>query len=163
MMLSLFGDAIVAVLLIATISYAAVLNARLAVLRGDRAKLEELVRGLTVAADRAEAGIAALKAAAEDVGRRLEKRTEEGRGLRDDLAYMIERGVAIADRLEGGIRARREDATLDSPAERKREPKIDLAPRQTPAPEAKTEAAAAPRAAAPSRAERELMRALSGR
>jgi len=163
MMLSLFGDAIVAVLLIATISYAAVLNARLAVLRGDRAKLEELVRGLTVAADRAEAGIAALKAAADDVGRRLEKRTEEGRGLREDLSYMIERGVAIADRLEGGIRARREDAAAEAPPERRREPKIELAPRAAPAPEPKPEATPAPRTNAPSRAERELMRALSGR
>jgi hypothetical protein len=163
MMLSLFGDAIVAVLLIATISYAAVLNARLGVLRGDRVKLEELVRGLTIAADRAEAGIAALRAAADDVGRRLEKKTEEGRGLREDLTYMIERGIAIADRLEGGIRARREDAVIEAPSERKREPKIDLAPRPAPAPEPKTEQPAAPRAAAPSRAERELMRALSGR
>ena len=161
MMLSLFGDAIVAVLLIATISYAAVLNARLGVLRGDRVKLEELVRGLTIAADRAEAGIAALRGAADDVGRRLEKKTEEGRALREDLTYMIERGIAIADRLEGGIRARREDATVEAPSERKREPKIDLTPR--PAPEPKTEAVSAPRAAAPSRAERELMRALSGR
>lgn len=163
MMLSLFGDAVVAVLLIATISYAAVLNARLGVLRGDRAKLEELVQGLTVAAGRAEAGIAALKAAADDVGRRLEKKTEEGRGLRDDLTYMIERGVAIADRLEGGIRARREDAMLDAATERKREPKIDLAPRAAHTAEAKTDGAGAPRASAPSRAERELMRALSGR
>lgn len=163
MMLSLFGDAIVAVLLIATISYAAVLNARLGVLRGDRVKLEELVRGLTIAADRAEAGIAALRAAADDVGRRLEKKTEEGRGLREDLTYMIERGIAIADRLEGGIRARREDVVAEAPTERKREPKIDLAPRPTPAPEPKIETASAPRAAAPSRAERELMRALSGR
>lgn len=163
MMLSLFGDAVVAVLLIATISYAAVLNARLSVLRNDRAKLEELVRGLTVAADRAEAGIAALKAAADDVGRRLEKRTEEGRGLRDDLTYMIERGVAIADRLEGGIRARREETVAEAPVERKREPKIDLAPRAPQVTEAKAEPPAPARAAAPSRAERELMRALSGR
>ena len=53
-MLSLFGDAIVALLLIATIGYSAVLNRRLGVLRNDRDKLEVLVRGLTVAAQRAE-------------------------------------------------------------------------------------------------------------
>ena len=77
MMLSLFGDAVVALLLVATISYAAVLNRRLGVLRGDRAKLEELVQGLTVAAQRAEAGISALKATAEDGGKRLESKIEE--------------------------------------------------------------------------------------
>ena len=80
MMLSLFGDAVVAVLLIATIGYAAVLNRRLSVLRGDRAKLEELIQGLTVAAQRAEAGIAGLKDGGR--GRRPRPREEDRRGAR---------------------------------------------------------------------------------
>ncbi|HUZ72598.1 MAG TPA: DUF6468 domain-containing protein [Stellaceae bacterium] len=164
MMLSLVGDAVVAVLLIATIAYAAMLNARLGVLRGDRAKLDELIQSLTVAAARAEAGIAALKAAAADTGRGLEKKIEEGRGLRDDLTYMLERGGGVADRLAGTIRARRESATPDMLGERKREPKIDLAPRAPAAAEPKPAAnIAAARAAAPSRAERELLKAMSGR
>ncbi|HXQ51254.1 MAG TPA: DUF6468 domain-containing protein [Stellaceae bacterium] len=160
MMLSLFGDAVVAVLLIATIAYAAVLNRRLSVLRGDRAKLDELIQGLTVAAHRAEGGIAGLKGAAEDVGRGLEKKIEQARGLRDDLHYMLERGGAIADRLEGTIRARRDEGKTD-PAERKREPKLDPAPRAEPRVVAASPEA--PRTQAPSRAERELLRALAGR
>ncbi len=100
MMLSLFGDVVVAALLVTTIAYAAVLNRRLGVLRNDRDKFQELIQGLTVAAQRAEAGIAGLKLAAEDVGRRLEKKIEEGQGLRDDLSYMLERGGGVADRLE---------------------------------------------------------------
>jgi hypothetical protein len=160
MMLSLFGDAIVAVLLVATISYAAVLNQRLAVLRGDRAKLEELVLGLTVAAQRAEAGIAGLKAAADDVGRGLERRIEQARSLRDDLGYMLERGGPIADRLEGTIRARRDEPKPEG-TERKREPKLDPAPRPEPRVAAATDDA--PRGHASSRAERELLRALAGR
>jgi len=156
MMLSLFGDAVVAVLLVVTISYAVMLNQRLGVLRGDRAKLEALVNGLTVAAQRAESGIAALKEASEDSGRRLEKMIVEGQKLRDDLTYMLERGSLIADRLEGTIRARRDDVRAE-PAERKREPKLETPPRAV-APEGET-----PRAIAPSRAERELLRALAGR
>ena len=128
MMLSLFGDAVVAVLLVVTISYAVMLNQRLGVLRGDRAKLEALVNGLTVAAQRAESGIAALKEASEDSGRRLEKTIVEGQKLRDDLTYMLERGSLIADRLEGTIRARRDDVRAE-PAERKREPKLETPPR----------------------------------
>lgn len=158
MMLGLVGDAIVAVLLVATIFYAAMLNRRLGVLRGDRAKLDELIQGLSVAAERAEAGIAALKAATEDVGRGLERKIEQGRGLRDDLTYMIERGGGIADRLEGTIRARREGPTPER--RRERDPKLDLVPRAPVPAEPKV---ATDGAAAPSRAERELLRALSGR
>ncbi len=156
MMLSVFGDAVVCLLLIVTISYAAVLNRRLNVLRGDRAQLETLVNGLTVAAQRAESGIAGLKEASEDSGRRLEKQIEEGKRLRDDLHYMLERGSQIADRLEGTIRARRDEVRAE-PVEKKREPKLDTPPRPA-APESET-----PRAIAPSRAERELLRALAGR
>ncbi len=70
---------------------------------------------------------------------------------------MLERGGGIADRLEGTIRARRENATPETTGERKREPKIDLVPR-APVAEPKPAAdVAAARAAAPSRAERELL------
>lgn len=168
MMLSLFGDAIVAVLLVATISYAAVLNQRLAVLRGDRVKLEELVLGLTVAAQRAEAGIGQLRAAAEDVGRGLERRIEQARSLRDDLGYMLERGGPVADRLEGTIRARRDETKTEvkpdhktEGTERKREPKLDTGARAEPRIAAAADDAA--RGPAPSRAERQLLRALAGR
>jgi len=159
MMLSLLGDAVVAVLLVATIAYAAMLNARLGVLRGDRAKLEELIRALSAAAVRAEGGIAALKAAAADTGRLLEKKIEEGRSLRDDLTYMLERGGGVADRLAGTIRARRDHAPVAASGERRREPKVELEPRAQAAAEPKPAAAAV----APSRAERELLKAMSGR
>ncbi|HUK60763.1 MAG TPA: DUF6468 domain-containing protein [Stellaceae bacterium] len=160
MMLSLFGDAVVCLLLIVTISYAAILNRRLSVLRGDRAKLEALVAGLTVAAQRAEAGIAGLREASEDSGRRLEKQIELGKTLRDDLHYMLERGGQIADRLEGTIRARRDVARPD-PADKKREPKLETPPRAEP--RAAAPEAGAARTVAPSRAERELLRALASR
>jgi len=159
MMLSLFGDIVVAALLVTTIAYAAVLNRRLGVLRNDRDKFQELIQSLTVAAQRAEAGIAGLKLAAEDVGRRLEKKIEEGQGLRDDLSYMLERGGGVADRLEGTIRARREAATPEAAPERKREPKAEPPPRAP----VRVEPKIAVEAATPSRAERELLRALGGR
>jgi len=161
MMLSLFGDAVVALLLIATISYAAVLNQRLAVLRNDRAKLEELVNGLTVAAQRAESGIAGLKVASEDHGERLAKKIDDARALRDDLTYLLERGGSVADRLEGTIRAKRDGAK----PEPKREPKPDQPPRVEPRLSVAASGAedGAARGLAPSRAERELLRALSGR
>ena len=163
MMLSLVGDGVVAVLLIATISYAAVLNRRLGVLRGDRAKLEALIQSLSVAAARAEVGIAGLKTAAEDVGRQLDKKTEEGRGLRDDLAYLLERGHGVADRLEDTIRARR-DAGAPASSERKRDGRPEPALRAVPNADTRSagEDGRAP-SPIPSRAERELLKALGGR
>src|SRR5215467_1796683 len=107
---TLICDITVALLLIAAIGYAAVLNRRLAVLREDRAKLEELIRGLNVASVSAQTGIAGLRKATEEVGRDLEKELAASRSLRDDLHYLIERGGAVADRLEGVIRTRRDEA-----------------------------------------------------
>jgi hypothetical protein len=142
MTLALAGDLIVAVLLLVTIVYSTVLNRRLAALRGDKDELHALVEGLAKTTASAVAGIAALKAAAETVGRELEAGRAKAQALRDDLAYLVERGNSAADRLEGGIRAQRQAVRA-----------------------AETPAAAAPTpiaGASASRAERDLMRALAG-
>jgi hypothetical protein len=111
-----------------------------------------------------------LRAAAHDIGRALEKKLQDAQSLRDDLGYMIERGGATADRLEGTLRTRREAATPEAahPAQPER-------PRAAPAPAFKTprsepaaaklveQMAARLAPPAPSRAERELLRALGGR
>jgi hypothetical protein len=141
MTLALAGDLIVAVLLIIAIAYSAVLNRRLALLRGDKAELQTLVEGLAKTTASAGAGVATLKAAAETIGHELEARRAKAEALRDDLSYLIERGNTAADRLEASIRAQRDTAR---PAE--------TAPSPTPI-----------AAAAPSRAERDLLRALAGR
>jgi hypothetical protein len=91
---TLIGDVTVAILLIVAIGYAAVLNRRLAVLREDRAKLEELIQGLNVASVSAQTGIAGLRKVTEEVGKDLEKELAASRSLRDDLHYLIERGGA---------------------------------------------------------------------
>jgi hypothetical protein len=155
---TLISDITVAFLLITTIGYVAVLNRRLGVLRDDKAKLEELIKGLNAASINAQAGIAGLRQATEEVGRDLEKELVAGRSLRDDLHSLIERGGSVADRLEGTIRARREEA-----------PRVA----EMPGPRASAGGKVAQLRAAPdeqqpppnqiSRAERELLRALGGR
>ena len=156
MTVTLICDITVAILLIATIGYAAVLNRRLGVLREDRAKLEELIQGLTVASVNAQNGIAGLRKATEEVGRDLEKELAVSRSLRDDLHYLIERGGAVADRLEGGIRTRREEAPRITEVAAASRPAISGKVAQL-----RTETQEAP--AQISRAERELLRALGGR
>ncbi len=118
-MLSLLGDVVVALLLIATIGYSVVLNRRLTSVRADREKFEALIKNLNTASQRAEAAIGNLRTTAEDLGRRLEKRVEEARGLSDDLVYMIERGSGIADKLASQIRSSRDEMKPDFKPEAK--------------------------------------------
>ncbi|HYM04552.1 MAG TPA: DUF6468 domain-containing protein [Stellaceae bacterium] len=182
----IIADGVVAALLVVTILYASVLNRRLAALRGDKAQLQALVQSLATASQQAESGIAALKAATDDIGRQLEKKAEQAQSLREDLTYMIDRGGMLADRLEGTIRTRREEpkseAARPRAAERPMPPDRPLtadrqrpsdrlrsvdAPRGTAGLMAAAVAAAAeePTAGggAPSRTERNLLRALAGR
>ncbi|HTS92954.1 MAG TPA: DUF6468 domain-containing protein [Stellaceae bacterium] len=160
---SLLGDALVAVLLVATIVYVLRLNRRLGVLRDDKAKLEELIRGLTVASENARAGILGLKDAAGEIGKELQKRITAGQLLRDDINYLIERGGAVADRLEGTVRTRREAPSRAGGEDRPAEP-------ATAASDKVTALRVDPEADAPtrrgsqiSRTERNLLRALGAR
>lgn len=155
---TLISDITVACLLIATIGYVAVLNGRLGVLRRDKAKLEELIKGLNTASTNAQAGIAGLRQATEELGRGLDKDLAAGRSLRDDLHYLIGRGGSVADRLEGSIRARREDGprVADAPA-----PRASAAGTVAQLHAGSEEPE--PRTSPVSRAERELLRALGGR
>jgi hypothetical protein len=170
MTLTLTADLTVAILLVFTIYYASKLSRRLNALRADKAALQTLVQNLTQAAQNAEAGIRGLKAAAEETGRELHRKLQDGRSLHDDLAYMIDRGGGIADRMETSLRSRRDEPKAQAPRPRPVEPlrAPEAEPRRGPKPATnfiqEMAARLAPdNSAAPSRAERELLRALSGR
>jgi hypothetical protein len=159
-MLSFAGDAIVALLLIATIGYSMVLNRRLSMVRNDREKFEVLVRNLNAASQRAEGAVTNLRVTADDLSRRLEKKVEEARALADDLTYMIERGDGLADKLANQIRAGRDALKPDFQPEPKQAPKPQprvaehfvepAAPAVTPVPQAEPAPRRAP--AEPTRA-----------
>jgi hypothetical protein len=96
---TLIADGIVAFLLVITIFYAAKLSRKLSALRADKAELQALVLSLAEASQSAEAGVMGLKAGAEEIGRLLAKKMQDAQSLREDLAYMIDRGGIVADRL----------------------------------------------------------------
>jgi hypothetical protein len=159
MTLPFAGDLVVAILLVVTIIYAAVLNRRLAALRSDKMELQTLIPSLSTASHGAEAAVAALKSANEEFGRQLETKVARAQGLGDDLSYMIERGSTLADRLEGALRAQRDLPGADTPAHKPEARTVALA-------EARTDSAAKERgnhSSLPSRTERDLLRALAGR
>jgi len=157
---ALAADGTVSFLLLITIYYCFVLSRRLRALRADRAALGALIDKLAAASNDAAQGIAGLKSAAADIGGELDGRLRQARDLRDDLSYMLERGGALADLMEGAIRARRDEPKPESgrPAPRVASERRDSKPVPV------ADAAARPQRAAgtPSRAERALLRALGG-
>lgn len=117
MMLNIILDIVVAGLLVATIVYAVLLSRRLGALRNDKQQLEELVSSLDASSQRAEGSIAALRETAERIGQQLQQRIDQGKALQGDLSYIIDLGGGLADRLEGTIRARRDDSRTAPAAE----------------------------------------------
>ncbi len=161
-------DLIVAGLLVATIVYAIILSKRLGALRNDKAQLEALIRSLDESARRAESAIAVLKRTSDEAGRELQMRIDQGQGLRTDLSYMIDLGGGLADRLESGVRAQRDERNGAAPrparTEESRAPRRPAVPQPGEARKAPADDDEDPRVAGfPSRAERLLRRALDAR
>ena len=82
-------------LLGATLFNAVRLERALGVLKRDRAVLEELVAGFNDSTRQAEAGVERLRGAADGAGRQIARQIEQAQRLRDDLAFLSERGEKL--------------------------------------------------------------------
>ncbi|HBK04428.1 MAG TPA: hypothetical protein DDZ81_01050 [Acetobacteraceae bacterium] len=117
-------EIVLMVLLAATLFQAIRLERALGVLKRDRASLEALVAGFNTSTNQAETGIQRLRAAADGTGRQIEVQLTKSVSLKDDLAFLTERGDRLADRLEALVRtarplaADRAEATGTNQAER---------------------------------------------
>lgn len=105
-------DIVVILLLVPTIIYAVILNRRLTALRRSREELSKVVNSFNEATMRAEAGIPKLKKATTEANQTLKDRVDKAQTLRDDLAFMIERAEELATRLEGAVRAARNEGLM---------------------------------------------------
>ncbi len=91
-------------LLTATLFHALRLERALGVLKRDRVALEALVAGFNASTTQAETSIVRLRQAADGAGREIAQRIDSGAVLKDDLAFLSERGERLADRLETLVR-----------------------------------------------------------
>ena len=98
-MLSLLIDGLLILLLAATVIYCAVLNRRLSVLRKSEGELQAMIASFNMATARAESSIDSLKKTAGSLQAKLTDQVSEAKALYDDLAFIIDRGDALADRL----------------------------------------------------------------
>lgn len=108
---ALIIDVVVAVLLVVTIIYAVGLNRRLSAMRRDRAKLEKIANEFAQSTAKANDSITHLKSTNEALQRQL----DTAQSLRDDLAYLLDRGEKSADRLEELVREARDKAGVAPP------------------------------------------------
>ena len=105
-MVSLLLDGLVAVLLVATIAYAALLNRRFGTLREGKEELREIVNSFDAAMTRIETGLGKLKQVGNPTSGELKELVAEARALRDELSFLLDRGGALASRLENSTKAR---------------------------------------------------------
>jgi len=101
---TLIIDIAVAVLLVVTIAYAMVLNKRLNRLRKDKKDLENLARTFGESTQRAEENLNQLRT----VAQALDIQMQRAQTLRDDIAFLADRGGSTADRLEELVREARD-------------------------------------------------------
>ncbi|MGB0683143.1 MAG: DUF6468 domain-containing protein [Magnetovibrionaceae bacterium] len=138
---ALLLDITVAFLLVVTIGYAFVLNQKLTAIRRDRAELESVAASFAQATLRAEESIRKLKMSADG----LQGQIDKSDSLREDLAFLVQRGGQAADRLEELVRdARAVEPSTARPAQAAPEP---MAGQQQPQPQARAQATAAPKPA----------------
>jgi hypothetical protein len=138
-------ELVLVALLGVTLVHAVRLERALRILRQDRTALGEAIAGFDDSARQAETGIAQLQSATAESAQLLGRRLDQGTTLKDDLAFLLERGETLADRLDGLVRTGRTITAPPSPA-----------PAPTPA------FAAEPVPKVRSQAERELLAALRG-
>ena len=105
--LSLFLEAVGAVLLIVMIVYAVRLNRRLTTLQSDKEEFERLLSSFTESTDRAEASVIRLRTSATETATSLQTNVTKAQTLHDDLTFMIDRAEELANRLESAIGAAR--------------------------------------------------------
>lgn len=104
---SLILDVLIAILLVATITYAVMLNRRLSELRKDQAELEQLAASFNDATLRAEESIHKLTGSADGMKRNMQETLKKAEALREDLNFLIDRAGMSADKLEEKVRNNR--------------------------------------------------------
>lgn len=115
-MLNWVIDGIMLVLLALVLISTMTLSARLKILRDSRRDFEAIVKQFDESSKRADAGIKALQLAASKTGEGLQGQLERARGLRDELASMIESADSMARRLETAAPAKAAEITKQTEA-----------------------------------------------
>lgn len=92
------------VMLLLAMGYGFMLNRRIVALRKDQKDLEKLAVSFSKATQRAESGVAQLRAATQGSVTQLQESIQRAENIRRDLEFLIDRGQGTADKLERSVR-----------------------------------------------------------
>jgi ABC-type transporter Mla subunit MlaD len=98
--LSLLSDAVIAVLLLATIAYTIRLTTYLANFKKSRKELETIVKELSTHIDKADKAVQTLHDTVDDCSADLERRMNQATNMFDELDIIVQTGDSLANRLE---------------------------------------------------------------
>jgi len=101
--LSLALEALLSVLLAATLLYCIVLERRLAAVRKGQDGLKRMIGNLNSAITNAGASLRALKTAAGEAAETLDERLKRARSLSDELSLLTNAGERIAQRFDRAV------------------------------------------------------------
>ncbi|WP_085900781.1 DUF6468 domain-containing protein [Kiloniella majae] len=101
---------LVAILLVATIVYAVILNKKLDALREAKAEMEGLIVSFAETTAKAERSLAEFKTHASNTGSGLKENTLKADGILSDLSYLVDRAEVVADRLEEDLGLARQNS-----------------------------------------------------
>ena len=116
MMFSMSMEALLAILLAATVGYCAVLERRLRHLRNDQAGLVNIIRDLNLAIATAQNSLRALHGAADEAEQKLSHHVVQARALADELSLLASAGERIATRIENGQKPNLGNPRSEKPA-----------------------------------------------
>ncbi len=96
-------DMVVITCLAATIAFAVRLNKKLSTIYKSREDLQEFLNQFTASMEKADAGVKDLKGIGESVFKAAQDQMKIAQVLKDDLAFLNERGEDLAGRLDSSI------------------------------------------------------------
>jgi hypothetical protein len=104
--LMLLLDGLMIALLFVTVVYCLKLNTRIRVLQDSKADFGKLIERFDMTTQRAQQSIEDLQNISKKVNEQLSGRLDKANFLADDLAFMIEKGGKLADKMEGRVTGR---------------------------------------------------------
>ena len=107
MSLDIVLDLVVIVCLAATIAFAVRFNKKLSTIYQSRQELQDFLNQFTASMEKADAGVKDLKGIGESVFKTAQEQMKVAAALKEDLAFLNERGEELAERLDNSIRGAR--------------------------------------------------------
>ncbi len=107
LIISLLADGAVATLLVLAIFYCGKLNTRIRILQDSKSELAQLIKQFDESTTNATLSIQEIHRASKQLNDHMKERLQKANYIADDLAFMIEKGAKLADRMEDGINVSR--------------------------------------------------------